>query len=85
MNIHVDKIKEDVLILRLFKDGIEPIWPNKFEFAVVAVLEGKVAKLKALCYGVTRDCRETMAIELRKHGIREVVWDHNGKEKRLMI
>ena len=67
-----------VLIVRLYAPGIEPVEPNPFKFAVVAVVQRRVATIKALCQGVTPGYMRAGARALAKIGIRRLEWRHDG-------
>ena len=74
-----------ILIIRLYPPGIPPVEPNPFKFAVVAVVQWRVATIKALCQGVTPVYMRAGARELAKIGVKKLQWRHDGVNHQIKI
>lgn len=74
-----------ILIVRLYPPGVDPVEPNPFRFAVVAVIRWRVATIKALCGGVTPKYYRVICRTLSDAGVRCMKWRHDGVEKRVEI
>lgn len=69
-----------ILLVRLYDPGIEPVEPNPFRFAVVAVVIGHIAEIKALCQGVTISYMRAGAVALKAYGVKSLQWRHDGQQ-----
>lgn len=75
-----------ILIVRLYPPGVKPAEPNKFKFAVVAVIWIKTATIKALVENVSPSYMLAGARALKeKYKVRKLKWRHNGAEHEYTI
>jgi hypothetical protein len=68
-----------IAIVRLYGPGIEPVEPNRFTFAVVAIIWKKTATIKALVDSVSSKYLHVGAAALKlKYKITSLKWRHHG-------
>lgn len=73
-----------VLLVRVYAPGVEPVEPNPYRFAVVAIIDGSgVCIIKALTQpagGLKRSDILIGAKALSPYGMVELHWRHEGVE-----
>lgn len=72
-----------ITIVRVYDSGIEPVEPNPFRFAVVAVVVGQIAECKALCQGITTSGMKAVANALKAYGVKSLQWRHDGQHHQI--
>lgn len=73
-----------IRLVRVYEPGIDPVEPNPFKFAVVAVIEKGVCVIKALTRPVDGlKLRDMLAgyEHLKDYGTVEMHWRHNGEDR----
>ncbi len=74
-----------IIVIRFYDPGVEPVEPNPFRFAVVAVIKRRVATIKALCGGISPAHCKVGAKALKSIGVTRVEWRHDGVAKGIDI
>lgn len=78
-NAHYRYDDPKLLLVRVYEKGVDPIEPNPFKFAVIAIINSGVCTFKAMANSGVKiaDLRDTAAV-LKDFGATEFCWRHDG-------